>query len=151
MNLSDLRVKTKAKAPRRVGRGTGSGLGKTSGRGHKGAGQRKGKKLPYTGFRGGNLPLFRVLPKRGFKSPRPKIYQLVNLEDIQKKIDTNSEITPELFEELNLIKDKDQPIKVLAKLKGEFKKKLTIKADAFSQKAKQLIESQGGSAECLNR
>lgn len=151
MNLSDLRVKTKPKVPRRVGRGTGSGLGKTSGRGHKGAGQRKGKKLPYAGFRGGNLPLFRVLPKRGFKSPRPKKYQLVHLEDIQKKFDTKDEITPELFKKFNLIKDKDQPIKVLANLGGEFKKKVTVKADAFSAKAKELIESQGGSAECLNR
>ena len=151
MNLSNLKPKTKNKKPRRVGRGTGSGLGKTSGRGHKGAGQRKGKKLPYTGFRGGNLPLVRTFPKRGFTSVRPKIYQIVSLGDIQKKINIKDEITPEIFEKFNLIKDKDQPIKVLANLGGEFKKKVTVKADAFSAKAKEIIESQGGIAECLNR
>ena len=151
MNLSNLRPKTKNKKPRRVGRGTGSGLGKTSGRGHKGAGQRKGKKLPYAGFRGGNLPLVRTLPKRGFTSVRPKIYQLVALSDIQNKISIKGEITPEVFKKFNLIKDADRPVKVLANLDGEFKKKVSVKADAFSAKAKSIIESQGGTAECLKR
>ncbi|MCF7908810.1 MAG: 50S ribosomal protein L15 [Candidatus Omnitrophica bacterium] len=151
MNLSNLKPKTKKKKPRRVGRGTGSGLGKTSGRGHKGAGQRKGKKLPYAGFCGGNLPIARTLPKRGFTSVRPKIYQLVSLGDIQNKISIKDEITPEIFKKFNLIKDKDKPVKVLANLDGEFKKKVVVKADAFSAKAKEIIESQGGTAECLSR
>ena len=151
MNLSNLTPKTKNKKPRRAGRGTGSGLGKTSGRGHKGAGQRKGKKLPYAGFRGGNLPLVRTLPKRGFTSVRPKRYQLVSLSDIQNRINAKGEITPEIFKKFNLIKDKDRPVKVLANLDGEFKKKVAVKADAFSAKAKEFIESQGGTTECLNR
>ncbi|MBU1112694.1 MAG: 50S ribosomal protein L15 [Candidatus Omnitrophica bacterium] len=151
MNLSDLRVKVKNKKPHRLGRGTGSGSGKTSGRGHKGAGQRKGKVLPYIGFRGGNLPFARTLPKRGFTALRPKEYQLVNLCDIQKRAGSVEEITPEVLEKLNLIKDNDRPVKILAKFGNEFKKKAKIKADAFSAKAKELIESQGGVAECLNR
>ncbi len=151
MNLSGLRVRVKNKKTHRRGRGPGSGSGKTAGRGNKGAGQRKGKKLPYTGFRGGNLPIVRTIPKRGFTSIRPKEYQLVNLGDIQKRVKSAEEITPEVFEKLNLVKDKDRPIKILADISGEFKKKVKIKADAFSAKAKELIESQGGSVECLNR
>ncbi len=151
MKLSDIRVKVKSKKRRRVGRGTGCGSGKTSGRGHKGAGQRKGKKLPYAGFRGGNLPLIRTLPKRGFKAHRSRNYQLVNLKDIAKKITAKDELTPEILEKFNLIKDKDQPVKILANISGEFKTKLKFKADAFSAKAKELIEACGGSVECLNR
>lgn len=151
MNLSSLRVRVKNKKTHRRGRGTGSGSGKTAGRGNKGAGQRKGKTLPYVGFRGGNLPLLRTLPKRGFTSLHPKDYQLVNLGDIQQRAALTAEFTPEVLEKLNLIKHKDRPIKILAGIKGEFKKKIKIKADTFSAKAKELIESQGGSVECLNR
>lgn len=143
--------KQKNKKAKRRGRGTGSGLGKTSGRGHKGAGQRKGKKLPYIGFAGGNLPFLRQIPKRGFNSPNPKIYQIVNLTDIQKKLDKDTELTPDLMSELGLIKDKNKPIKILAKTEDALKLKLKIKADKFSKKAKELIESAGGVCECLKQ
>ncbi|MFA7676964.1 MAG: 50S ribosomal protein L15 [Candidatus Omnitrophota bacterium] len=151
MDLSNIKVRVKNKGPKRVGRGTGSGLGKTSGRGHKGAGQRKGKVLPYIGFRGGNLPLARKLPKRGFNPPKRKIYQIVNLIDIQEKLADVSDITPVELEKAGLIKSKIKPIKILASAKGDFKLKIVCKADKFSVKAKEIIEAAGGKTECLSR
>ncbi len=151
MDLSGIKVKVKNKKPKRLGRGAGSGTGKTAGRGHKGAGQRSGKKLPYAGFRGGNLPLGRVIPKRGFNPPRKKEYQVVNLIDIQKKVKKESLIDIKVLKKLNLIKDEKKLVKILAKREGDFNKKLEFKADKFSSKAKELIETAGGSIECLNR
>lgn len=151
MDLSNIKVKVKNKKPKRLGRGPGSGSGKTSGRGHKGAGQRSGKKLPYAGFRGGNLPLGRVIPKRGFTPPRKDEYQVVNLIDIQKKAKKETVIDPKVLKKLNLIKDEKKPVKVLAKIEGNFDNKLTFKANKFSSKAKELIEAAGGSVECLNQ
>ncbi len=151
MELFTLRPKVRNKKPKRLGRGPGSGWGKTSGRGHKGAGQRKGKKLPYVGFRGGNLPYSRVIPKRGFKSPRKKEYQLVNLRSIESKIKTVAEVNPQVLKELNLIKDAKKPVKILGDIKEKLSKKLTFKADRFSAKAKSLIEDSGGKIECLDR
>lgn len=149
MDLADIRVKSTRKA-KRLGRGTGSGKGKTSGRGHKGAGQRKGKRLPYEGFRGGILPYIRVIPKRGFTAVRKKVYQIVNLSDIQEKVEGVAEINPEVLSRKHCIKDERKPVKILAS--GEkFTQKVTVKADKFSRKAKQLIEAAGGRAECLNR
>jgi len=151
MDLSTIRVKTKNKKPKRLGRGTGSTTGKTAGRGHKGAGQRKGKCLPYAGFRGGNLPYFRIIPKRGFNPHRKKEYQIVNLGQIQEKIKKAEEITPELLKEKNLIKDIKKPIKVLSKKEGDFTIKANFKADKFSVKAREIIEAAGGKVECLKR
>lgn len=151
MNLSGLKTITKSKKAKRRGRGTGSGLGKTAGRGHKGAGQRKGKKLPYIGFAGGSLPFFRQIPKRGFNPVNPKKYQLVNLLAIQEKVKNSAELTPESMEKLGLIKDKNKLVKVLAKRKGEFNLKLKIKADKISQRAREIIEAEGGSCECFKR
>ena len=151
MDLSNIRIKTKNRKSKRVGRGVGSGRGKTSGRGHKGAGQRKGKTLPYTGFRGGNLPLIRTFPKRGFNPHRRKEYQEVNLSDIQKKIKSTKEVTPEILKKMNIIKDEKKPVKILAKTAGDFTKKCVFKADKFSSRARELIETAGGSIECLNR
>lgn len=152
MNLSSIRkVGKKAKKPKRLGRGAGSGLGKTAGRGHKGAGQRSGKKLPYAGFRGGNLPLVRTLPKRGFSPPRRVEYQIVNLRDIQIKSKGSGAVDPQRLEELKLILDRKKPVKILAATGIELSEKLSIKADKFSAKAKALIEAAGGSAECLTR
>lgn len=151
MDLSILKTRSESKKPKRLGRGVGSGLGKTSGRGHKGAGQRKGKKLPYAGFRGGNLPLARVLPKRGFNPYRRKKYQIVNLGDILKRIKGSSEINPEVLKKFNLIKDTKKPVKILACLREDFSSKAIFKADKFSSKAKELIEKAGGSLECLSR
>lgn len=151
MDLSILKTRSESKNPKRLGRGIGSGLGKTSGRGHKGAGQRKGKKLPYAGFRGGNLPLARVLPKRGFTPYRRRKYQIVNLGDILKRIKGSSEINPEVLKKFNLIKDTKKPVKILAYLREDFSSKAIFKADKFSSKARELIEKAGGSLECLSR
>ncbi len=152
MDLSNIKkIGKKNKKPKRLGRGAGTGRGKTSGRGHKGAGQRKGKKLPYAGFRGGNLPLTRVLPKRGFTPLRKTEYQIVNLRDIQKRVKDISEVTPKALKKLNLIKDEKKPVKVLAVVEGELSKKLVVKVDKFSLKAKELIEAAGGRIECLGR
>lgn len=152
MDLSNIRkVGKKNKKSKRLGRGTGTGKGKTSGRGHKGAGQRKGKKLPYAGFRGGNLPIARILPKRGFNSLRKVEYQIVNLKDIQAKAKDEKEINPEVLEKIKLIKDKEKPVKILAKVEDGFSKKVVIKVDKFSRKVKELVEAAGGSIECLPR
>ncbi len=152
MDLSNItKIGKRVKKPKRLGRGAGSGSGKTAGRGHKGAGQRSGKKLPYAGFRGGNLPLARTLPKRGFKPPRRVEYQIVSLGDIQKKSKDSAEINPQTLKKLNLICDDRRPVKVLANIDGELAKKLVVKVDKFSAKTKELIEAAGGSIECLTR
>lgn len=151
MNLSNLRPSQKRKTTKRLGRGPGSGWGKTAGRGHKGAGQRSGKKLPYLGFKGGNLPLARKIPKRGFTSHQKRNYQIVNLGSIQERIKKENEINPTILKQLNLIKNENNLVKILADIKGSFDCKLVIKADKFSSKAKELIEKAGGIAECLSR
>jgi large subunit ribosomal protein L15 len=151
MGLSKSRPRVKNKKLKRLGRGTGSTLGKTSGRGHKGAGQRKGKKTPYPGYSGGTLPFMRLIPKRGFNSPRKLVYQIVNLEDIKQRAAKSSEINPEILKKVNLIKDAKKPIKILAKLKGDFSLKALFKADKFSESAVKLIEKAGGKAECLSK
>ncbi|MFO8053039.1 MAG: 50S ribosomal protein L15 [Candidatus Omnitrophota bacterium] len=151
MDLSEIKIVTKNKKTKRCGRGAGSGLGKTSGRGHKGAGQRKGKKTPYIGFSGGNIPFFRQLPKRGFTARNAKKYQVVNLITIGERAKGNTELTPETMEKLNLIRDKNKLVKILANKSNEFNLKLTIKADKISKKAKEIIESNGGGFECLKR
>jgi len=152
MDLSNIRkIGKKNKKPKRLGRGTGSGSGKTSGRGHKGAGQRSGKKLPYAGFRGGNLPLFRTLPKRGFTPPRKVKYQIVSLGDIQNSHKGSEEINPQILKKLKLIRNDKKLVKVLANIDGELSKKLVVKVDKFSAKVKELIEAAGGMIECLGR
>jgi len=148
MELSNIKVKVKNKKPKRLGRGTGSGWGKTAGRGNKGAGQRSGKKLPYAGFRGGNLPYLRVIPKRGFTPPRGTKYQVVNLGDIQAKAKDSKEITPEILKKLNLIKDDKKPVKILGGAAQKLTLKALFKADRFSSGAKKMIEEAGGKAEC---
>lgn len=150
MELYNIGAKVKNKKGKRLGRGAGSGKGKTSGRGHKGAGQRSGKKLPYAGFRGGNLPIARVMPKRGFNAYLPKEFQIINLGQIEA-VGEISEVNPASLKELNLIKDEKKPVKILAKTKDKFTKKIIFKADKFSAKAKELIEAAGGSVECLKR
>lgn len=149
MDLSAIKVKVKNKKPKRKGRGTGSTLGKTAGRGNKGAGQRAGKKLPYSGFRGGNLPYLRKIPKRGFNSPTKREYQIVNLRDIDESLKGVKEVTPKDLKQANLIKDEKKPVKILANIKSDLSIKATFKADRFSAKAKQIIEAAGGSVECL--
>jgi large subunit ribosomal protein L15 len=140
----------KNKKSKRLGRGAGSGKGKTSGRGHKGKGQRTGKKSPYCGFRGGNLSYIRRLPKRGFNPCRKKEYQIVNLKDIQRRIEKQKDIIdPNALKEANLIKNDMKPVKILGEARLPFKIKALFKAHKFSSKAKKIIEDSGGKIECL--
>lgn len=144
MDLSKL-IANENKKIRRVGRGTGCGRGKTCGRGNKGAGQRKGKVLPYLGFCGGNLSFLRRLPKKGFNSPNLEECQIVNLVDIAQRLKGVSEINPLALKEHNLIKDENKPVKLLAKIEDKkFSFKANFKLDSFSAKAKELIEAAGG-------
>ncbi len=145
ITLSNLSPKAGAKKEKkRVGRGIGSGLGKTSGRGHKGQKAREGDPKPVW-FEGGQTPIYRRIPKRGFKNPFSKEYEEVNLGHIDKKFTENEVVSPETLKERGLVK-KGKLIKVLAK--GEITKPLIFKGiHAFSKKAKEMIEKVGGRIE----
>ena len=127
-----------------LGRGSSSGHGKTSTRGSKGQTSRAGRHF-YLGFEGGQSPLIRRMPKRGFTSNFKKIYQILNLNDLNKI--KESTITPSLLKEKGLIKDKAKLIKILGD--GEIKNPITIQAHAFSKKASQLIKEAGGKIEII--
>ena len=154
IGLHNLKPKPGSKKPRkRIGRGEGSGLGKTSGRGHKGAGSRSGRKRK-AGYEGGQNPIhMRMRKLRGphkkqsmpFENFRTKT-QAVNLSDLEDRFDSGAEVTPERLKEKGLAKRKD-PVKVLAR--GEIKKKLEVHAHAFSAAAKEKIEAAGGSCHTL--
>lgn len=134
------------KERKRVGRGTGSGLGKTSGKGHKGQNARSGGGV-RVGFEGGQLPLFRRLPKRGFSNAKFKIrYAVINLSDLDKFAE-GTKVTPELLKEMGVIKNSLDGIKVLGN--GKLTKKLTVKANKFSETAKKEIEALGGTIEVI--
>ena len=129
-----------------VGRGPGSGLGKTSGKGHKGQNARSGGGV-RPGFEGGQLPLFRRLPKRGFSNARfKKVYAVVNLSDLNVFNDGDV-VTPEILIEKGIVKKELSGIKVLSS--GNLEKKLTIKAHKFSDKAREKIETSGGKIEVI--
>ncbi len=131
---------------KRVGRGTGSGLGKTSGKGHKGQNARSGGGV-RPGFEGGQLPLFRRLPKRGFSNAMFKVkYAVINLSDLNE-FENGAEITPELLKDMGIVKNTLDGIKVLGN--GKLEKKLTVKANKFSLKAKEAIEKSGGKIEVI--
>ena len=127
----------------RVGRGTSSGNGKTAGRGQKG---QKARSKVRVGFEGGQMPLFRRMPKRGFKNVNRKDYAIVNLETLNK-FEDGTEVTPALLVETRVVKDEKDGIKVLGN--GELSKKLTVKASKFSASAKAAIEAAGGTAEVM--
>ena len=130
----------------RVGRGTGSGIGKTSGKGQKGQNARSGGGVRQ-GFEGGQLPLFRRLPKRGFSNAMFKVrYAVINLSDLNK-FEDGAVITPELLSEMGLVKKQLDGIKVLGN--GKLEKKLVVKAHKFSDVAKEQIEKLGGKAEVI--
>ena len=131
---------------KRVGRGPGSGLGKTSGRGENGQKSRSGySRKP--GFEGGQLPLYRRLPKRGFTNARFKVeYAVINLSDLNK-FDNDAVVTPEILKEMGVLKNQLDGVKVLGN--GTLEKKLVVKAHKFSEKAKQQIEALGGKAEVI--
>ena len=147
MKLHELERNTLAKQERRrVGRGMGSGLGKTSGRGEKGQKARSGVSIKAT-FEGGQLPLYRRLPKRGFSNSDFKIkYATINLSDLNK-FEEGTVVTPELLKECGLLKKQLDGVKVLGS--GELTKKLVVKANAFSETAKAKIEKNGGKAEVI--
>lgn len=142
--LSTLRPAPGSRKPhKRVGRGPGSGMGKTSTRGHKGLKARSGAKL-IPGFEGGQMPLQRRLPKRGFKNIFKVYYQVVNVTDLQE-FEAGTRVTPSLLQERGKIKSVRRPIKILGD--GELSIALTIQADKFSQAARQKIVAAGGTAE----
>ena len=141
MKLNSLQpIKGSVSKRKRVGRGHGSGLGKTSGRGHKGAGQRSGNKK-RSWFEGGQMPLARRLPRRGFTNIFKENFQIVNLSAINKLSD-NSIIDPVLLKDCGLIRSSLKPVKILGN--GEVEKKVKVSASAFSVSAKEKIEKAGG-------
>lgn len=147
MKLENLKYNDGSKTQRnRVGRGTGSGNGKTSGKGHKGQKARSGYSRK-AGFEGGQLPLYRRLPKRGFSNANFKCeYAVINLSDLNR-FDEGTVVTPELLKETGLLKKQLSGVKVLGN--GKLEKKLTVKANKFSSTAKDAIESVGGKVEVI--
>ena len=147
MKLHELRPSEGAfKSSKRVGRGTGSGLGKTSGKGHKGQNARSGGGV-RPGFEGGQLPLFRRLPKRGFSNAMFKVeYATMNVSDLEK-FEDGAVVTPELLKEMGILKKQLAGVKVLGN--GNLTKKLTVKASKFSATAVEKIEAIGGKAEVI--
>ncbi|MFP5035895.1 50S ribosomal protein L15 [Staphylococcus pseudintermedius] len=129
----------------RVGRGAGTGNGKTSGRGQKGQKARSGSGV-RPGFEGGQLPLFRRIPKRGFTNINRKEYAIVNLDQLNQ-FEDGTEVTPELLIETGVVKNEKAGIKVLGN--GSLEKKLTVKAHKFSASAKAAIEAKGGAQEVI--
>lgn len=147
MKLHELAPNPGAKKERkRLGRGIGSGLGKTSGKGHKGQNARAGGGV-RPGFEGGQTSLLRRLPKRGFSNePFRTRYEVVNLEDLER-FEAGTVVTPELLEETRVCKGAVKGVKLLAT--GEITKALTVKVHQISESAKQKIEAAGGKVEVL--
>jgi large subunit ribosomal protein L15 len=146
MDLSNLRPPKGAKhSKKRVGRGQGSGQGAQAGRGHKGAKSRSGFKHKR-GFEGGQMPLHRRVPKRGFHNPFRTVYEVVNLDAIAERFEAGTEITPELLRERGLV-GRSGNVKILAR--GDIGKAFTVKAHKFSAKAAEKIAAAGGRTEVL--
>ncbi len=147
MKLNTLQPPTGAtRKKKRIGRGEGSGTGVTAGRGHKGQQSRSGYRRKR-GFEGGQMPLHRRVPKRGFHNPFRVEYAVVNLDTLAERFDDGTEVTPELLRERGLVRQARALIKVLAR--GEMPKPLTVKAHRFSAKASQKITDAGGRVEVL--
>jgi large subunit ribosomal protein L15 len=147
MELNTLRPAPGAKKPRtRVGRGPGSGLGKTSGRGEKGQKSRSGYSRRF-GFEGGQMPLVRRIPKRGFTNIFRVSYQVVHLRDLERIFAEGDTVTLAALKEKGLVRRGSRPVKVLAD--GELTKKLTVQAHGFSAPARARIEAAGGSCEVV--
>ena len=146
MKLNELRpAEGSVKAPKRVGRGTGSGLGKTSAKGHKGQKARSGSKK--NGFEGGQMPLARRLPKRGFTNIFAKEYTVINVSDLER-LPEGTEVTAAMLKEQGIIsKIEKDGLKVLGR--GELTKRLNVKAAKFSAAAAEKIEKAGGKAEVM--
>jgi large subunit ribosomal protein L15 len=146
MDLSNLKPSDRSRfTKKRVGRGQGSGNGKTAGRGHKGAQSRSGYSFKR-GFEGGQMPLHRRVPKRGFHNPFRVEYSVVNLDTLAERFEEGTTITPELLRERGMAPGTGL-IKVLAR--GDISKKFTVQAHKFSGKAAEKIAAAGGAAEVL--
>lgn len=146
MKLHEMKPAEGARKQRkRVGRGTGSGHGKTSGRGHGGQNSRSGGGVRL-GFEGGQIPLFQRLPKRGFTNINRKEYAIVNLDTLNR-FDEGAEVTPELLIESGIVSNAKSGIKILGN--GTLEKKITVKAHKFSASAKEAIEKAGGQTEVI--
>jgi len=147
MDLSNLKPAAGSKhSKKRVGRGHGTGQGTQAGRGHKGAQSRSGYHFKR-GFEGGQMPLHRRVPKRGFHNPFRTEYAVVNLDTLAERFDAGTVVTPELLRERGVIHGGSSKIKVLAR--GDFAKKLTVRAHKFSGKAAEKIAAAGGAAETI--
>jgi len=147
MSLNNLRPPKGMKhAKKRIGRGQGSGSGKTAGRGHKGAKSRSGFKFKR-GFEGGQMPLHRRVPKRGFHNPFRVEYDVINLDTLGQRFEAGAVITPEALREAGLLPGGKRPVKVLGR--GEIGKALTVRAHKFSGSAAEKIAAAGGQAEAL--
>ncbi len=148
MKLHDLRpAPGSKKKPKRLGRGHGSGHGKTSGKGHKGLLARSGNPN-MAGFEGGQMPLARRVPKRGFHNPFRVEYSIVNLKVLSALSDVN-EVTIQMLYDKGIVKKRSRPIKILGV--GELTKPLVVEAHKFSQSALQKIQQAGGQAKVIGR
>ncbi len=148
MGLNNLKPPRGAKhAKKRVGRGQGSGSGVTSGRGEKGQKSRSGFKRKR-GFEGGQMPLHRRVPKRGFHNLFRTEYAVVNLDVLADRFEAGTVVTPELLRERGLVHGAEQRIKILAR--GDISKALTVRAHKFSGKAAEKLAAAGGTAETLS-
>ena len=146
MKLHELKPAEGSRQERkRLGRGIGSGQGKTAGKGHKGQNARSGGGVRL-GFEGGQTPLYRRLPKRGFTNISRKEFAIVNLDTLNR-FEDGTEVTPELLIETGVVSNEKAGIKILAK--GNVEKKLTVKAHKFSSAAKEAIEAAGGTTEVI--
>ena len=148
MDLSNLKPAQGAKQKKkRVGRGPGSGNGKTAGRGHKGAQSRSGYSYKR-GFEGGQMPLHRRLPKRGFNNADFRTeYAVINLDQLDATFDSGATVDAEALRAAGLVRSKRRPIKVLGR--GEVTKALTVHAHKFSGKAEEKLAAAGGKAEAI--
>lgn len=148
MMISDITSKShRNKQRKRVGRGTGSGRGKTSTRGHKGMGQHSsGRARRLT--EGGQMPLFRRIPKRGFSNAQFRtVYQVVNVGDLAEVFDDGAKVTPAALEAAGLIHDAAKPVKILGT--GDLSKKLDVESNKFSESAAKKIADAGGQAKVI--
>ena len=148
MNLDDVHQNQGRRKRRRIGRGTGSGRGKTCGRGHKGQGSRNGFSM-HPAFEGGQMPLSRRVPKRGFNNRWALNVMIVNLGELEDRFEAGDEVTPETLKDSNLAKGRYDILKVLGD--GDLTKKLTVTAHRFSRSAVAKIEKAGGKAVVLER
>jgi large subunit ribosomal protein L15 len=147
MDLSNLKPAERSKfSKKRVGRGHGSGTGAQAGRGHKGAKSRSGFKFKR-GFEGGQMPLHRRVPKRGFHNAFRTEFAVVNLDTLAERFDAGTVITPDLLRERGLVRGRHNRIKVLGR--GDIDKKLTVHAHKFSGKAAEKIVAAGGAAQAI--